>query len=78
MARYRGFAGLVRHEFGGYGSKEGMEKAFAATGAFNAQLKADGYGRPVPRSEGVHRRVLVVDAPDPDVALELAAEGSKA
>lgn len=30
-------------EFGNYGSKEAMEDAFAATGAFNDQLKADGY-----------------------------------
>ena len=30
-------------EFGSYGSKEEMEAAFAATGAFNDQLHADGY-----------------------------------
>lgn len=30
-------------EFGSYGSKEEMEAAFAATGAFNDQLKADGH-----------------------------------
>lgn len=30
-------------KFGNYGSKEEMEEAFAATGAFNDQLKADGY-----------------------------------
>ena len=32
-----------RNEFGDYGSKEAMEQAFADTGAFNDQLKADGY-----------------------------------
>ena len=31
------------NEFGNYGSQEEMEKAFAATDAFNEQLKADGY-----------------------------------
>src|SRR4051794_41749080 len=30
-------------EYGNYGSKEEMEAAFAATGAFNDKLKADGY-----------------------------------
>ena len=30
-------------EFGSYGSKEEMEEAFAATGAFNDKLHADGY-----------------------------------
>ena len=30
-------------EFGSYGSKEEMEEAFAATGAFNDKLQADGY-----------------------------------
>ena len=30
-------------EFGNYGSKEAMEEAFAATGAFNDRLKAEGY-----------------------------------
>jgi hypothetical protein len=30
-------------EFGNYGSKEEMEEAFAATGAFNDKLRADGY-----------------------------------
>jgi uncharacterized protein DUF6596 len=30
-------------EFGNYGSREEMEAAFAATGAFNDKLKADGY-----------------------------------
>src|SRR4051812_50184927 len=32
-----------RNEFGNYGSKEEMEAAFAATGAFNDKLQADGY-----------------------------------
>jgi hypothetical protein len=32
-----------RTEFGSYGSREEMEAAFAATGAFNDQLQADGY-----------------------------------
>jgi hypothetical protein len=32
-----------RNEYGNYGSKEAMEEAFAATGAFNDQLRADGY-----------------------------------
>ncbi len=54
----------VRDEFGNYGSKEEMEEAFAATGAFNEQLRTDGY--------------WVIDAPDLDVALELAAAGSRA
>jgi len=40
-----------RAEFGDYGSKQAMEEAFAATGAFNDQL---------------------------DVALRLAADGSRA
>ena len=30
-------------EFGNYGSKEEMEEAFAATGAFNDKLHADGH-----------------------------------
>src|SRR2546430_7303226 len=32
-----------RNEFGNYGSKEEMEEAFAATGAFNDKLHAEGY-----------------------------------
>ncbi len=32
-----------RNELGGYASKEAMEAAFAATGAFNDKLRADGY-----------------------------------
>ena len=34
---------VERTEFGNYGSKEAMEEAFAATGAFNDKLKAEGY-----------------------------------
>lgn len=30
-------------EFGNYGTKEKMEEAFAATDAFNDELRADGY-----------------------------------
>ena len=90
-----------RDEFGSYGSKEEMEEAFAATGALNDKLRADGYwvfagglqpatvvdgqgGTPV-MSDGPHletKEVIggfwVIDAPDLDVALKLAAEGSKA
>jgi hypothetical protein len=32
-----------RGEFGAYGSEEEMEAAFAATGVFNDQLRADGH-----------------------------------
>ncbi|UUZ58774.1 YciI family protein [Nocardioides sp. B-3] len=92
------------NEFGSYGSKEEMEEAFAATGAFNDRLKAEGYwvfaGGPAPAStatvvdgrgdkplmtDGPYletKEVIggfwVIDAPDIDVALSLAAEGSKA
>lgn len=31
-----------RNEFGNYGSQEEMEEAFAATGAFNDKLQAEG------------------------------------
>lgn len=91
-------------EFGSYGSKEEMEAAFAATGAFNDQLHADGYWvfagglEPVSTATVVDGRgstpvmtdgpyleakeaiggFWVIDAPDLDVALRLAAEGSKA
>jgi len=93
-----------RGEFGDYGSKEAMEEAFAATGAFNDKLKADGYwvfagglepaatatvvdGRgtapvltdgPYLESKEIIGGFWVVDVPDLDVALRLAAEGSKA
>ena len=91
-------------EFGNYGSKEQMEEAFAATGVFNAKLRADGYwvfagglepvstatvvdGRgetpvltdgPYLEAKEVLGGFWVIDAPDLDVALRLAAEGSKA
>jgi len=93
-----------RGEFGDYGSKEAMEEAFAATGAFNDKVKADGYwvfagglepaatatvvdGRgeapvltdgPYLESKEIIGGFWVVDVPDLDVALRLAAEGSKA
>ena len=93
-----------RNEFGEYGSKEEMEKAFAATGAFNDQLKADGYwvfagglqqattatvvdgqgetpvitDGPYLESKEYIGGFWVIDAPDLDVALKLAADGSKA
>lgn len=91
-------------EYGTYGSKEEMEEAFAATGAFNDQLRADGYwvfagglgpastatvvdgeGETPVMTDGPYleaKEVLagfwVIDAPDLDVALELAAGASKA
>ncbi|HET8602481.1 MAG TPA: YciI family protein [Marmoricola sp.] len=93
-----------RNEFGSYGSREEMEEAFAATGAFNEKLRADGYWvfagglQPVSTATVVDGRgeepvmtdgpyletkealggFWVIDAPDLDVALRLAAEGSKA
>ncbi len=93
-----------RTEFGSYGSQEEMEAAFAATGAFNEQLKADGYwvfagglepagtatvvdgqGETPVMTDGPYLETKeyiggfwVIDAPDLDVALRLAAEGSKA
>lgn len=91
-------------EFGSYGSKEQMEEAFAATGAFNDKLRADGYwvfagglqpastatvvdgqGETSVMTDGPYLEAKealggfwVIDAPDLDVALRLAAEGSKA
>jgi hypothetical protein len=93
-----------RGEFGDYGSKEEMEESFAATSAFNDQLRADGYwvfagglepastatvvdgrgGAPVMvdgpylESKEVIGGFWVIDAPDLDVALKLAAGASKA
>jgi hypothetical protein len=93
-----------RGEFGAYGSQEEMEAAFAATGAFNEQLRADGYwvfaggllpassatvvdGRgetpvvtdgPYLESKELLGGFWVIEAPDLDVALKLAAEGSRA
>jgi hypothetical protein len=95
---------VERDEFGNYGSKEEMDEAFAATGAFNDKLRADGYwvfagglsaastatvvdGRgeapvltdgPYLETKEVIGGFWVIDAPDLDVALRLAAEGSKA
>ncbi|MEO6703509.1 MAG: YciI family protein [Jatrophihabitantaceae bacterium] len=93
-----------RTEYGNYGSKEEMEAAFAATGAFNDKLQADGYwvfagglasasaatvvdgqGEAPVLSDGPYlesKEVIggfwVIDVPDLDVALKIAAEGSKA
>jgi hypothetical protein len=93
-----------RNEFGNYGSEEEMEKAFAATGAFNDRLHADGYwvfagglepastatvvdgqGETPVMTDGPYletKEIIggfwVIDAPDLDVALRLAAEGSRA
>ncbi|MBV9823979.1 MAG: hypothetical protein JO144_17250 [Actinobacteria bacterium] len=93
-----------RNEYGNYGSKEEMERAFADTGAFNDRLKAEGYwvfagGLQAPATATVvdgqgDKPVItdgpyletkealggfwVIDVPDLDVALKLAAEGSKA
>ena len=93
-----------RNEFGDYGSKEAMEQAFADTGAFNDQLKADGYwvfaggleqattatvvdgrGETPVITDGPYLETKeyiggfwVIDAPDLDVALRLAAAASKA
>ena len=91
-------------DYGNYGSKEEMEQAFADTGRFNDQLKADGYwvfagglqsastatvvdgtGETPVMTDGPYLETKeliggfwVIDAPDLDVALRLAAEGSKA
>jgi hypothetical protein len=93
-----------RGEFGDYGTREAMEEAFAATGAFNEKLRTDGYwvfagglepvstatvvdgqGETPVMTDGPYlesKEVLggfwVIEAPDLDVALKLAAEGSKA
>lgn len=95
---------VERNEFGSYGSKEEMEEAFAATGAFNERLRATGYwvfagglqpattatvvdgqGDTPVVTDGPYLETKeaiggfwVIDAPDFDVALKLAAEGSKA
>ena len=91
-------------QFGNYGSREEMEEAFAATAAFNEQLRTDGYwvfggglqtastatvvdgqGETPVMTDGPYletKEIIggfwVIDAPDLDVALRLAAEGSKA
>ncbi len=93
-----------RGEFGNYGSKEAMEEAFAATGAFNDRLRAEGYwvfggglaqastatvvdglGDTPVMTDGPYLETKeniggfwVIETPDLDVALKLAAEGSKA
>lgn len=93
-----------RNEFGGYGSKEEMEEAFAATGAFNDKLHesghwvfagglepastatvVDGRGKTPVVTDGPYletKEVIggfwVIDVPDLDVALALAAEASAA
>src|SRR4051794_13862910 len=95
---------VERGEFGEYGSKEAMEEAFAATGAFNDKLHADGYwvfaggleaattatvvdgqgdapvmtDGPYLETKEVIGGFWVIDAPDLDVALKLAAAASKA
>lgn len=91
-------------EFSGYGSREAMQEAFVATGAFNDRLKADGYwvfagglapaatatvvdgqgespvitDGPYLETKEVIGGFWVIDVPDLDVALKLAAAGSKA
>lgn len=91
-------------DYGNYGSQEEMEEALAATGVFNAKLRADGYwvfagglqpastatvvdgqGETPVMTDGPYLETKeliagfwVIDAPDLDVALRLAAEGSKA
>ncbi len=91
-------------EFGSYGSKEEMEEAFAATEAFNEQLRADGYwvfagglqsastatvvdgqGETPVMTDGPYLETKeliagfwVIEAPELDVALRLAAGASKA
>jgi hypothetical protein len=93
-----------RNEFGNYGSREEMEEAFAATGAFNERLHDEGYwvfagglepastatvvdgqgttpvvtDGPYLESKEVIGGFWVIDAPDLDVALRLAADGSRA
>ncbi len=93
-----------RSEFGDYGSKEEMERSFAATEAFNETLRADGYwvfagglqavstatvvdGReetpvmtdgPYLETKEAIGGFWIIDAPDLDVALRIAAEASKA
>ena len=95
---------VERSEFGDYGSKEEMEEAFAATGAFNEKLRAEGYwvfagglqpaasatvvdgqggsplitDGPYLETKEVIGGFWVIDAPDLDVALALAAVGSRA
>ncbi len=91
-------------EFGGYGSQEAMDEAMATTGAFNEQLREDGYwvfagglapattaqvvdgqsGSPVVtdgpylESKELIGGFWIIEAPDADTALRLAAEASEA
>ena len=91
-------------ELWGYASKEEMEEAFAATEAFNEQLRADGHwvfaggleaatsakvvdgqgatpvvtDGPYLESKELLGGFWIVEAPDLDTALRLAAEGSRA
>ena len=93
-----------REEYGNYGSKEEMERAFADTSAFNERIKAEGYwvfggglldastatvvdgqGETPVMTDGPYLETKeliggfwVIDAPDLDVALRLAADASKA
>jgi len=95
---------VERNDFGNYGSKEQMEAAYAATGAFNETLREQGYwvfagglspattatvvdgqGETPVMTDGPYletKEVIggfwVIEAPDLDVALALAAAGSKA
>lgn len=91
-------------KFGAYASAQEAEAAFAATGAFNEKLIADGYfvfagglrsARTATVVDGTGDKPVftdgpyletkewiggfwVIEAPNLDVALELAAAGSKA
>ncbi len=95
---------VMEDEFGGYGSREAMEEAFADTESFNERLRADGYwvfagglqaattakvvdgqhGPPVVtdgpylESKELIGGFWIIEAPDLDTALRLAAEGSAA
>jgi hypothetical protein len=90
--------------YGGYGTKEAMEQAFADTEAFNEQLRTDGYwvfagglqpgasaavvdgqgdapvvtDGPYLESKELIGGFWIIDVPDRETALRLAAEGSKA
>ncbi len=93
-----------RDEFGDYGSKEEMEKAFAAVDVFNQELRTgghwlfagglaeastatvvDGQGETPVMTDGPYLEskefiggFWIIDAPDLDVAIKLAAQGSRA
>ena len=92
------------NEFGSYGSQEEMEAAFAATDAYNEQLRKDGYwvfagglqaasnatvvdgqgetpvitDGPYLETKEIIAGFWIIEAPDLDVALKLAAGASKA